>query len=127
MEKIIRKGPEYKYIIDGKQVAQANCFNYHMTNFNWALVYDVETDEQHQNKGYATKLLQRIIKDSEVENNGSGLYLFAKIENKNAIRLYEKLGFSILKDYEMRDGIYHIMVRGDADINQFVGMKFCLV
>jgi ribosomal protein S18 acetylase RimI-like enzyme len=122
MEGIATRGTSFKYMIDGKQVSQARYFDYHMDNFDWVLVYDVETDEQHQNKGYATKLLEKIIEETEKE--GMSLYLFCRIENKNAIKLYEKLGFSILKDYEMKDGMYHIMVRGDADKDQFVDMDF---
>lgn len=61
-------------------------------------IIDIFTVDNYRNKGIASKLINEIIKDFDIIN----ITLEVRIDNKNAISLYEKLGFiraSIRKDY----------------------------
>lgn len=61
-------------------------------------IIDIFTVDNYRNKGIASKLINEIIKDFDIIN----ITLEVRIDNKNAINLYEKLGFiraSIRKDY----------------------------
>lgn len=71
-------------------------------------IIDIFTVHNYRNKGIASKLINEIIKDFDIIN----ITLEVRIDNKNAINLYESLGFiraSIRKCYYNNiDGILMI-------------------
>lgn len=71
-------------------------------------IIDIFTVHNCRNKGIASKLINEIIKDFDIDN----ITLEVRIDNLNAISLYEKLGFiraSIRKGYyNGTDGILMI-------------------
>lgn len=61
-------------------------------------IIDIFTVDNYRKNGIASKLIKEIINDFDIIN----ITLEVKIDNKNAINLYEKLGFekvSIRKNY----------------------------
>lgn len=52
-------------------------------------IIDIFTVENYRNKGIASKLINEIVKDFNIIN----ITLEVRIDNKNAISLYESLGF----------------------------------
>lgn len=61
-------------------------------------IIDIFTVDNYRNKGIASKLINEIIKDFDIVN----ITLEVRIDNINAVNLYEKLGFknvSVRKNY----------------------------
>lgn len=106
----------------GGVVSEAKIYDYKIPGFDWVLMADVDTLPSQRRKGYASKIIDKIYDD--VRNDGKGLYLFVKDNNKTAIDLYKKKDFQTIKNYKLRDGKYLIMVKGDADKKQFDEMNF---
>lgn len=52
---------------------------------------------EHRNKGYATKLMNELINYAKKQNLGN-IYLRVNKHNLGAIRLYDKLGFKVVRD-----------------------------
>lgn len=63
-------------------------------------IIDVFTLNEYQNKGYASALINEIIKDYRINN----ITLEVSTLNENAIKLYTKLGF---KEASIRKGYYN--------------------
>lgn len=82
-------------------------------------LYNVYTNIKYRNKGYATKLLNEICRDSVY-----ALYLFVEKYNFEARNLYDKLDFKFIKEYKIEDTIYHIMAKGNYDINKLNNLSF---
>lgn len=85
---------------------------------------DLQTAPKQRNKGYASRLIGKVIDDFLNNSFFKGIYLFVKKNNENAIHLYHNLGFEKLKTYKLQDGDYLIMINGNADISQFNNMQF---
>ncbi len=73
----------------------------------YSIIYDraeieyIVIDESYQNKGYAKKIMNSIIDDCLL-NKCNNITLEVNMDNKPAVRLYEKYGFkivSIRKEY----------------------------
>lgn len=109
----------------GQVISKIKYFDYKMKNFNWVLITDVDTNPSYRKQGLASRLLNEVYKDVRKEsNNTKGIYVFVKQDNTNAINLYKKLKFSIIKEYKLSDGDYFIMAKGSADKRQFDNMNF---
>ena len=67
----------------------------------WAL----GVQSQYRRKGYATQMLLEFISQF---NFNKPLSLYVLKGNKIAIRLYEKVGFVIIGDYERNKGAYEM-------------------
>ena len=83
--------------------------------FDSSTIFKIVTKENARNKGYAKKLLIKVI--DELKKNGEVLYLTLEVRKSNifAIKLYESLKFEriVIKEKYYKDGedaIY--MVRG---------------
>lgn len=61
-------------------------------------IWCVKTFEEFQRKGYATIMLQRVIK--KYRSCEKPLLLYVYKDNHIAIHLYEKLGFEIIGEYD---------------------------
>lgn len=83
----------------GKVASTATVYDFKMKYFNWLPLADVETSPRYRGQGLASKVVNNTIKDATKQK--SGLYLMVKQDNKNAISLYNKLGFETEKEYTM--------------------------
>lgn len=61
----------------------------HNEHGDWQMIFGVETHPEYQNRGYASILINKMIKEAEKENR-KGLILTCK---KELIHYYEKFGF----------------------------------
>lgn len=57
-------------------------------------------DTQHQRKGYGRRFTELLIKRMLSEYGEQPIYLSVYEENKAAIRMYEKLGFAFIHEYD---------------------------
>lgn len=71
--------------------------------------------------GFASLLINTLYDDIK---NYKGLYLLVDIKNLNAVKLYKKLGFNLVKKYKINKVIYYIMCKGSYDTDQFENIKF---
>ena len=114
------------YIIknnNGDIISKLNYYDYNIKNFDWILVANLETLPKYRGLGLATKLINELYKDITKTTN-KGIYLFVRVNNINAINLYNKLGFKVIKNYKLNDEEYIIMAKGNADISQFNKITF---
>lgn len=65
-------------------------------------VMNVAVDPEFQRRGIASRLLERLF-ELTVEDDGRGYTLEVRVSNKEAIKLYEKLGF---ERHGIRRGYY---------------------
>jgi len=65
-------------------------------------VMNVAVDPDYQRRGIATRLLERLFELTD-EDDGRGYTLEVRVSNREAIRLYEKLGF---QRHGIRRGYY---------------------
>ena len=65
-------------------------------------VMNVAVDPDHRGRGIATMLLERLFELTD-EDDGRGYTLEVRVSNREAIRLYEKLGF---ERHGIRRGYY---------------------
>ena len=68
---------------------------------NDLLLDELFIDEEYRGKGIGTSIINNIIKDNQ------DVHLWVYKENKNAIKLYKKLGFKIKEETETRYYMYH--------------------
>lgn len=61
-------------------------------------IRELQVDPAHQNQGVGTSVLLDVIRDAKAR--GQSLRLSVGLQNENAIRLYERLGFSSLERSE---------------------------
>ena len=117
---------EYQLISDnGEWISRLRYYIYNdMPNFNWINIADVDTNEKYRHRGYMTILLNELINDMHAQYPTMGLYLLVRTENIPAIKLYEKLGFKILKIQASDNGEFYVMYLGDGDINQLKNTNF---
>lgn len=106
---------------NGSIMSEVKIYDFKIDNFDWLLMADVTTQSEHRGRGLATRLINKAYNDLD---KNKGLYLFVKNTNRNAIKLYEKLGFDHLKTYSLKDGDYYIMTKGQADVDQLKKMNF---
>ena len=64
-------------------------------------IYDLFVNEEYRRKGYATKLLDRVIDIAENLRIDT-ISLIVDKNNKEAVRLYFKHGFEIYQDHKER-------------------------
>lgn len=86
----------YAYKIDNKYVS----FIVAQVLYENAEIIDVFTLEDYRRKGIAKELMNKIINNKEVKN----ITLEVNINNKNAILMYNSLGF---KETTIRKGYYN--------------------
>lgn len=86
----------YAYKIDNKYVS----FIVAQILYENAEIIDVFTLEDYRRKGIAKELMHKIINNKEVKN----ITLEVNINNKNAILMYNSLGF---KETTLRKGYYN--------------------
>lgn len=60
------------------------------------LLDEIYLDEEYRNKGIGTSIIKKILEDNIIT------YLWVYKNNKEAFRLYEKLGFTIIEETESR-------------------------
>jgi ribosomal protein S18 acetylase RimI-like enzyme len=60
------------------------------------LLDEIYLDEEYRNKGIGTSIIKNILKDNNIT------YLWVYKNNKEAIRLYEKLGFTVIEETDSR-------------------------
>lgn len=117
----------HSYMIKDNNGAVISKLNYHefnIKNFDWILISDLETKPKYRGKGLATKLINSLYNDVTKSTN-KGVYLAVSPNNNNAINLYTKLNFKIIKEFISKDGErYIIMAKGNADTSQFDTMNF---
>lgn len=117
----------HSYMIKDNNGAIISKLNYHefnIKNFDWVLISDLETKPKYRGKGLATKLINSLYNDVTKSTN-KGIYLAVSPTNNNAISLYTKLNFKIIKEFISKDGErYIIMAKGNADTSQFDTMNF---
>lgn len=117
----------HSYMIKDNNGAIISKLNYHefnIKNFDWVLISDLETKPKYRGKGLATKLINSLYNDVTKSTN-KGIYLAVSPTNNNAISLYTKLNFKIIKEFISKDGErYIIMAKGNADASQFDTMNF---
>jgi len=109
---------------DGMTISSLKIHDYSRENFDWILVSDVETHPAYRGQGLATNLMGVMHSDVKKRFPGKGIYLFVKVDNKPAINLYRKLGYTTIKEYKLKKGKYFIMCKGSADTHQFDNLKF---
>lgn len=83
--------------IDNKTVSYCRFKRYHRTDISikeGIVVFDIYTNEQYRNKGFATQLLHRLVSYCK-ENDLAYILLDDCTECKPPKNLYYKLGFSI--------------------------------
>ena len=86
----------YAYKIDNKYVS----FIVGQILYENAEIIDVFTLEEYRRRGIAKELMHKIIDDEQVKN----ITLEVNINNKNAILMYNSLGF---KETTLRKGYYN--------------------
>lgn len=62
-----------------------------------SVIYSIAIDREFRNKGFGKKLLEESIKEMKL-NSVSAIFLYVNVSNTPAIKLYEKTGFSIVKE-----------------------------
>lgn len=119
-----KRNNEYLFLNENNEiVAKAQYFQYDIPSFDWILIANVDTKKKYRRMGLATKLINQIFED--IDNNMNGVYVFVKYNNENAIKLYKKCKFKILKKYKLHNEEYFIMYRGkQSKINQFDKISF---
>lgn len=122
-EKIYKTKNSYYYKNkDGKIISKLNYYDYNIPDFDWILVANLDTRKEYRRRGLATNLLNSLYKD--IDKQGKGLYMAVSINNYNALKLYKELGFKENKKYKSDGNEYIIMIKGNADTNQFKNMNF---
>jgi ribosomal-protein-alanine N-acetyltransferase len=64
-----------------------------------SVIYSIATDNKFRGKGYGRKLLEESIKEMKL-NGIDSILLYVNVKNTPAIKLYEKMGFQIIKEIE---------------------------
>lgn len=122
----IVKSTKHYYIKDndGNVISKADYYDFSKKDFDWILICNVETKPEFRGNGLATEIMKSLCTDLLHKYPSKGLYLLVRVNNTNAIALYKKIKFKILKEYEMKDGPYYIMYKGNADKQQLTNMNF---
>lgn len=80
------------YALLKDETVLADCLIYHVPGATQVYLYGLKTGEAYRRQGFATKLIREIAKDSEVQGK-TAICLQVSSENREAERLYRKLGF----------------------------------
>ena len=126
MDRTINKWSNCYFVCNGNEIlSRIKFYDYHLDNFDWILLSDVETSKKYRNKGYASELIKALCIDVSIHKHKS-LYLFVNVFNYKAISLYLNIGFKILKKYILDDGEYFIMYKENrySNIRQLENMNF---
>ena len=120
--KVIKEKNRY-YILsnDNIIISSISFYDYNIENFDWILLANINTNKKYRNMGFASLLINTLYDDIK---NYKGLYLLVDIKNLNAVKLYKKLGFNLVKKYKINKVIYYIMCKGSYDTDQFENIKF---
>ena len=107
--------PNYHFKLDVFSKCTVLDYNGYVIGFAiYSIMYDraeidyIVIDKEYQNMGYAKKIMDSIINDC-VTNRCKNITLEVNINNKSAIRLYEKYGFkkiSTRKEYYNESDAY---------------------
>lgn len=93
------------YVIKNQDDIVGYCIYYikpdfSLSSFNKkAIIYSLAIDKNFRRKGFAEKLLRETIREMKL-NNIPFITLYVDVNNFPAIRLYEKIGFQILREVE---------------------------
>ena len=83
---------------------------YHPKNKHLANLYSLYVHPNYRKKGIATKLINHTIKLAKSQESLEQIHLRANSDNKNAIKLYKKVGFTHFatrqKAFKEADGTY---------------------
>lgn len=120
---------QYSIKMNGKIVSKLRHYDYHIKDFNWVLVSDVDTDPDYRKKGLASRLIDELYSDITKDDPNKGLYVLVTKDNEKGINLYTKTGFKKVRSYKIKnnsgnDGDYFIMAKGKGDMRKFNTMTF---
>lgn len=107
----------------GEIIAKLDWYDYDIDNFDWVLISDIDTKANYRRKGLATKLINKAYEEI-INTTHKGIYLFVKADNDNAIKLYKKLHFKYVKEYNSNNTKYIIMAKGPTNISQLKRMEY---
>lgn len=62
-----------------------------------SVIFSIAIDKEFRHKGFGRKLLEESMKEMKI-NNVSAVFLYVNVNNIPAVKLYEKTGFSIVKE-----------------------------
>jgi len=98
------------YVIKNRDKVAGYCAYYLKPEFSFkglrkkSVIYSIATDKDFRGKGYGKKLLEESIKEMKL-NGIYSILLYVKVNNTSAIKLYEKMGFQIVRRTEGICGI----------------------
>ena len=84
---------DYKIITSDSKIVGCLLVEKHLDG---VLLDEIYLDEEYRNKGIGTSIIKNIIKNNTI------IYLWVYKNNKEAFRLYEKLGFTVIEETESR-------------------------
>lgn len=68
-------------------------------------LYNFEIDSEYQGKGYGSKFMDKVVKSiKRLFPNNDGIYLSVFKDNINAVRIYSKVGFVVIKELNYNEG-----------------------
>ena len=111
--------------VDGAWVGTVQLSEYpELEDFDWMFISSLIVDDQFRRRGYGTALMKKAM--SEAESNGKGSYLMVYQDNDGAIKLYEKLGFRIVREYyyDNDPNGFYVMAIGFGSTNQLMEISF---
>ena len=120
------KEHQLEFVSQGNYISLAKAFIFKETTFPYAIYIDntmvgyiqyrnmellgnyllekIMIDAKYQGKGYASQSMEKLIKELKKENKYQKLRLCVHKDNKDAIKLYHKFGFSLCNDEEEEEG-----------------------
>lgn len=85
-------------VVDGKVVG---CLLVTLKD-DGVLLDEIFIEEEYRSNGIGTSIITSVINDNNI------VYLWVYKDNKNAIKLYKRLGFNIIEDTDVRYYMKHI-------------------
>ncbi|MDI9395812.1 MAG: N-acetyltransferase [Euryarchaeota archaeon] len=103
--KYSRKLSKIFYVIKSQDKIAGYCAYYLKPELSFrclkkkSVIYSIATDNKFRGKGYGRKLIEESIKEMKL-NGIYSILLYVNVKNIPAIKLYEKMGFQIIKKTE---------------------------
>jgi len=103
---IVRNSKKFReifYVIRSQDKIIGYCAYYLKPNFSImgigkkSVIYSIAVDRELRNRGFGRRLLEESIKEMKL-NGVSAILLYVSVNNIPAIRIYEKAGFSVVKE-----------------------------